>query len=418
MSARDCYQMNVPVKIIGVSHRTADISTRVAFESRVCDFLEFINSIRNFPLEHLTVSTCNRTEIVFSSPEIEELFNQIDLSQFFNLEAGVYVENGLEAVKHFYRVCSGVDSLVLGEAEILGQVKNAYRESIQNNSLGPVLHKMLQEAFRVAKKIRSNTGLGKGSLSVASLAVMQAMRIFGTLDDRKALIIGAGSTGALVSRILSQKNIKELYIANRTYEKAQEVAKDLNAIAVPLEKSEELIGAVDIVVVAINPRSQTPIVNNEILRKQISTNDFTPRCFLDLSVPRMVDAKVDSFEFIYSFCMDDFNPLIDENLLLRQKEAVRASFIVSNEVSDFANWHGLRHEASLISRVGDGLLGDRDLFERMKLSEAEFRILVKRALHFLYQSLRIGGRSGTTPETNREIIVQEEILEFLRVNSK
>lgn len=243
--------MSLPIKIIGVSHKTAEIGSREIFDSRVLKFKEFLDKRFGSEIEFSNISTCNRSEIILAGHLLKGSLSSEEILLFFKEVKGIYIKDDKDAIKHFFSVCSGLDSLVLGEAQIFGQVKMAYKESAGEGSVGPILHRLFQESFRVAKKLRSNTSIGRGSLSIASLAVMQATRIFGSLKDRKALVVGAGVTGALVSRILKQHEVDKLFICNRTYQKSLDLCNEIDAIPLPFDKFTSLIGLVDIIVIAI-----------------------------------------------------------------------------------------------------------------------------------------------------------------------
>lgn len=404
--------MHLQLKVIGISHKTACMGQRELFDLELDKFINNLEaSLVCGSVEYVKFSTCNRSEVILGS--LDESVDLDNLIPEVLKQQGSYLLDHLVAVRHFFKLCAGLESLVLGEAQILGQVKEAYRLAISANTVGAVLHKLFQESFRVAKKLRSETNIGRGSLSVASIAVAQAERIYGDLKDRKALIVGAGETGTLASKILRQHNIKELFICNRTFSKSEKLSSEVGGIPVPLSNYRSILGLVDIVVLAIKLDKPNILIDKQILLSIGERLEYSPFCILDLSVPRVVDKDIEELDDFFSYSVDDLQPLVEENLKVRQLEASRADSIIDIEIENIFAWFSNRTEAIVISDIGKSILQDERLYNFMQLPSSEYRHAINKSLNHFFKKIR--SSQGFKLKSNRDAI-KNQIIEYLRLH--
>jgi glutamyl-tRNA reductase len=324
--------------ILGLNHKTAPVALRekVAFsEDRLAAALRTLRQ-ENGVAEVVILSTCNRTELYWSGNA-----SPADISQWLerhhgnnsNLTASLYVHQERLAVEHAFSVASGLDSMVLGEAQILGQLKDAYRIAQQTGSTGPSLNKLFQAAFSAAKRVRSETQIGANAVSLASASVSLARRIYADLSAHSALMIGAGEMIGLTARHFASAGVKRMVIANRTLSRAQTIAADIKGYAVDLSALGKELAEADIVVSCT--ASTVPIVTVAAAAAAVRARRHRPILMVDLAVPRDIDPAVTALGDVYLFSIDDLQQLIDENRQLREVAAVDARTLLEEEVARF-----------------------------------------------------------------------------------
>jgi glutamyl-tRNA reductase len=250
------------------------------------------------------------------------------------LEPLLYVKDGAEAVQHAFRVASSLDSMVLGEPQILGQVKDAFALAQACRSIGPVLHSLMSQAFAVAKRVRSDTEVGRHAVSVSFAAVELARRIFDGLDGRSVLLVGAGEMGELAARHFQDHGTLPVYVANRTASRAQELARELAGTAVPFEELFSVMAQVDIVITST--AAPEPIVTSADVAGALHGRRGRPLFFIDIAVPRNVEPAVNDLDNVFVYDVDALRSVVDANLRERQREAQRAETLVEREVAKFA----------------------------------------------------------------------------------
>ncbi|HUY83274.1 MAG TPA: glutamyl-tRNA reductase, partial [Steroidobacteraceae bacterium] len=286
--------------------------------------------------EIVIVSTCNRTELYWAGAvESAELTDWLTRHHAPNLNfvPSLYLHQDREAVEHAFSVASGLDSMVLGEAQILGQLKEAYRIAQQAGSTGPHLNKLFQAAFATAKRVRTETQIGANAVSVASAAVALARRVYADLGARHALLIGAGEMIGLTARHIASQGVRHLVIANRSLARAQALAAEVRAYAVGLDAlNNELIEA-DIVISCT--ASSTPLITKSMAAAALRARKRRPIFMVDLAVPRDVEPQVAELEDVYLFTIDDLRQLVDENLQQREIAAQGAKLLVAEETARF-----------------------------------------------------------------------------------
>jgi glutamyl-tRNA reductase len=324
--------------ILGLNHKTAPVALRekVAFsEDRLAAALRTLKQ-ESGVAEAVILSTCNRTELYWSGNATPQ-----DMSQWLerhhgnnlNLSASLYVHQERLAVEHAFSVASGLDSMVLGEAQILGQLKEAYRVAQESGSTGPWLNKLFQAAFSAAKRVRSETQIGANAVSLASASVSLARRIFADLGAHSALMIGAGEMIALTARHFASAGVKRMVIANRTLARAQIIAADIKGYAVDLSALDKELAQADIVVSCT--ASTASIVTSAAAAAAVRTRRHRPILMVDLAVPRDIDPEVASLDDVYLFSIDDLQQLIDENRQRRELAAGDARTLLDEEVARF-----------------------------------------------------------------------------------
>lgn len=331
------------ILVFGVNHRTAPIEVReqVALDAEQLPAALAGALETGGTREAVILSTCNRTEFYLSGDDLSEATMADWLVRFKSLDAATvsghfYTLEDEHAVRHALRVACGLDSMVLGEPQILGQLKQAYQSSVTGNAVGKTLGKLMQYAFSVAKKVRTETAIGQTPVSVAYAAVRLAKQIHGDLKSKTALLIGAGDTIGLVAAHLQGQGIRRLIIANRTQARAEELAREVNASVVPFTELAQHLPAADIVVTST--ASRVPIITREAVQTAAKARRFAPMFFVDLAVPRDVEASVGKLDDVYLYTVDDLNNVITENLELRAAAAAQAEDIVTQHAQGFLGW--------------------------------------------------------------------------------
>jgi glutamyl-tRNA reductase len=325
-------------KILGINHKTAPVALRekVAFgEDRLISALRALRQ-EDGVAEVVILSTCNRTEVYWSGAASgEELSRWLERHHGNDLDLAPSLYNHQEsgAVEHAFSVASGLDSMVLGEAQILGQLKDAYRVAQETGSTGPVLNKLFQAAFSAAKRVRSETRIGANAVSLASATVSLARRVYSDLSDHSALLIGAGEMNALTARHFMSAGVKRMVIANRTLERAQALAAEINADAVGLTDLDKELAQADIVISCT--ASPTPLVTKRAVEAAIRARRRRPIFMVDMAVPRDIETEVADLEDVYLFSIDDLQQLVNANMQQREAAAGGARQVIAEEVNRF-----------------------------------------------------------------------------------
>jgi glutamyl-tRNA reductase len=324
--------------ILGINHKTAPVSLRekVAFtEDTLVGALLALR--REFGVaEAVILSTCNRTEVYWSgSASGAELSHWLERHHGDNLDLrqSLYIHQESRAVEHAFSVASGLDSMVLGEVQILGQLKDAYRIAQESGSTGPTLNKLFQAAFSAAKRVRSETRIGANAVSLASATVSLARRVYADLSAHSALLIGAGDMNSLTARHFKTAGIKRMVIANRTLRRAQLLASELDAHAVGLTELDKELAEADIVISCT--ASPAPIISKQAVETAIHTRRRHPIFMVDMAVPRDIEPDVAELEDVYLFSIDDLQQLVHENMQQRELAAAGARLLITEEVTRF-----------------------------------------------------------------------------------
>jgi len=324
--------------ILGINHKTAPVALRekVAFsEERLLAALRTLR-LEVGVAEAVILSTCNRTEVYWAgSASGAELSRWLERHHGHDLDlaSSLYVQQEQRAVEHAFTVASGLDSMVLGEAQILGQFKDAYRVAQEAGSTGPALNKLFQAAFSAAKRVRSQTRIGENAVSLASAIVSLARRVYSDLSAHTALMVGAGEMNALAARHFMSAGVKRMVIANRTLARAQSLAAELKADAAGLDDLERELAQADIVISCT--ASLVPLITKNAVEVAIRARRRRPIFMVDLAVPRDIEPAVADLEDVYLFSIDDLQQLIDENRQQREVAAGGARLLIDEEVARF-----------------------------------------------------------------------------------
>lgn len=293
--------------------------------------------------EALYLSTCNRFELITRTgseqavPQIKAfLVSQVNIAPE-ELEKVIYVHRDGDAVKHIFRVASSLDSMVMGEPQILGQVKDAYRQSVAAKSTGIILNKVLHAAFRTAKRVRTETAIASNAVSVSFAAVELAKKIFSELRGKTVLLIGAGEMSELAARHLVSNGTGKVLIANRTFERAERVAKELHGTAVRMESLDDALGEADIIISSTGASGY--VLNEAMISHALKRRRNRLLFIIDIAVPRDVDPTVGSIDNVFLYNIDDLQGIVDNNIKGRMAEALKAEEIVSEEVVNFFDWY-------------------------------------------------------------------------------
>jgi glutamyl-tRNA reductase len=340
--------------VVGINHRTApvDVRERVVFEpARVPDALRELASLP--PVEEaVIVSTCNRTEIycVTQAGNAElgdwlQRYHQLGSS----IHHCLYHLDDMKAVTHAFSVASGLDSMVLGEPQILGQLKDAYRTAQDTGTTGPVLNRLFQAAFSVAKRVRTETQIGANAVSVASAAVAMAKNVFANLENRTALMVGAGETIALAARHLHADGLRRMIVANRSIDRARELAAEFQGFAIGLDEIPVHLKEADIVVAST--ASPNAIITREMAVQALRARKRRPMFMVDIAVPRDIEPEVAELEDVYLFTVDDLQSVVNENMENRRQAAREADKMIASEVDRFELQLRTRGAAPTIRRL-------------------------------------------------------------------
>jgi glutamyl-tRNA reductase len=330
--------------LVGVSHRTApvELRERLDFSTRGVD--RALRVLTNSAgLEATIVSTCNRVELYVGCDQPDAARAAIEqfLADFHGvareqLVPHLYVKTGQDVVTHLFRVASGLDSLVMGEPQVLGQVKDAFSVASQLGCTGPLLNKLFHSAFAAGKRVRSETALSAGAVSVSYAAVALAKKIFGILKDRTVLVLGAGEMGKLTAIHMQSQGIARLLITSRTAAHAALLAQSIGGDAIPWESMNGALGEADILITATG--ASTPIISRAQISQIMKARRQRPLFIIDIAVPRDVESDAGELEQVFLYNIDDLQAVVQENITKRGTEASEAEQIVWQEVARFTAW--------------------------------------------------------------------------------
>jgi glutamyl-tRNA reductase len=374
--------------VAGLSHRNAPVELREQLavdEDKLRELLRDV-AATGVVREALILSTCNRVEVYAIADVPDEArtatFRQLCRHRGVepaSVETVLYTHADGEAVRHAFRVASSLDSMMIGEPQILGQVKNAFALAQSCETVGPALHTLFTQAFTVAKKVRTETEIARHAVSVSFAAVELAKKIFAGLDGKAVLLVGAGKMSELAARHLIEQGAFPLYVANRTWARAQELARALAGTAVPFDELATALATVDIVITSTG--APEPVIRREFVQPLVHSRRGRPLFFIDIAVPRDVEDSVNTLDGVYCYDVDDLKQVVDANIRERLREAHRAEALVEREVAKF------------LARLGDvevipTIVSLRERLEIIRSGE------VKRTLARL---------PGATPETREAI---------------
>ena len=333
------------IGLVGLNHKTAPLAVRERLFAGCREQENLLGGLKAIDgvLEILHLSTCNRVELVASLEDAPRALDELEsfLARYGGLtdeeaKTCLYTYRDREAIRHLFRVTSSLDSLVMGEAQILGQVKDAYRQALAQNATGVVLNRLLHRAFRAAKRVRTETGIAANPVSVSFAAVELAKKIFGTLAGRKILIIGAGEMAELTCTHLVGNGAEDITVVNRSPAQARLLAEKFHGAARGLGELDEVLCDVDIVI--SSPGAPTYVVTGEMVRRCLRKRKNRLLFLVDIAVPRDIDPAADDVENVYLYNIDHLQNIVDENIKNRRREALKAEAIIEEEAANYVSW--------------------------------------------------------------------------------
>ncbi|MCO4744643.1 MAG: glutamyl-tRNA reductase [Proteobacteria bacterium] len=397
---------------VGLSHLTAPVEVRERLAVDPAGVRRTLNNLvsTGVSTEALLISTCNRVELYTVPGRGGEVGVAEFLASFRGpkgeaLDNYLYWHRGRDAVHHLFRVSSALDSMVLGEPQILGQVKSAVRQAQEVNALGRVLNRLAQRSLAVGKRVRTETALGQHRVGIGNAGVDLATQIFGDLGGRRAMLLGVGEMGRQVANALQSAGLRELVVCNRTLERAQELAEAQGGTAIEWSRMADYLGRVDIVIAATG--AAEPVLVAEDVRRALKARSYRPLLLVDLSVPRNIDPGVDDLEDAYLFNVDDLRSVQSRGMALRQDAALDARKLVSTEADRFMTSLA---ELDVAARIG-GVVRHAEVLRIAEMARSQrlvssldgsqqealdqmTRALVKKVLHNPLQNLRRAAREG------------------------
>jgi glutamyl-tRNA reductase len=368
---------NIPgFAVIGINHKTADVAIRekVSMTEKEKAYITAALFKKWYIEGCLLLSTCNRSEIYlykhniqFITDEIKLWLNSYKKTKFYVNDKTTYTYFGWESVEHFIHVISGLDSQIVGEPQITNQVKEAYKNACKHGSANIFINKLFDFSLNVEKRIRRDTFLNDGAVSVSFAAVELAKKIYSNFDDKNILLIGSGETAELAAKHFMQKGAGSLYVTSRTFKHAKSLAKRINGNTIILEEMENKLFNIDIVLSATH--SQKYIISAEMMKRVSNKRNFRPLFLIDLAIPRDIDPEVRKLNGIFLYNMDDLEDIASRNLKTRCAEIPKAQKIIADHLSGFKSWYNQRCTATVIYEL-------KQYFESVR--EKEFNRLKNR----------------------------------------
>ncbi|MBI5187701.1 MAG: glutamyl-tRNA reductase [Nitrospirae bacterium] len=359
------------VLIVGLNHKTADIDIREKLSFNGLKLEDGMIKFKGLPEveEAMILSTCNRVELYANVSDAEKASMSIKgfLSRFHNIDMAVldnvlYIYDDVAAIRHVFRVASSLDSMVVGEPQILGQLKEAFEFALEKKTTGLLLNKLMKKAISVAKRVRTETRIAENAVSISFAAVELARKIFTDLSEKSFMLLGAGEMAELAARHLMNNGVKEVIVANRTYERACELANEFNGRPVKFDEFPQEMVHTDIVICSTGaPRY---VLMKDQMQKVMKERKQKPVFIIDISVPRNIDPKINQLENVYLYDIDDLQGIVDANMLERHKEAEKAERIIEEEVETFLKWQSSLDSVPTIVAL-------RDKAEEIKKEELE-----------------------------------------------
>jgi len=331
--------------VIGLNHKTADVDLREKLAFNGPKLEEGIRQIRALPeiRETIIISTCNRVEIYLTVKDVAKAFEAVKdfFVRFFeirkeSLDNALYLYDDMEAVRHIFRVSSSLDSMVVGEPQILGQLKDAFEFALERKTTGVLLNRLLKKSISVAKRIRTETKIAENAVSISFAAVELARKIFDDLPEKSFMLLGAGEMAELAAKHMMNNGVKNIVIANRTYETGCNLAKEFNGRAIKFDEYLDELAHMDILICSTG--AQKYVLMKDQMQKVMKERKNRPVFLIDISVPRNIDPEINDLDNVYLYDVDDLKGVVDTNILERQKEAKKAEEIIEEEIETFQRW--------------------------------------------------------------------------------
>jgi glutamyl-tRNA reductase len=344
--------MTVALVCLGLSHKTAPLAVRERMALPKEEQLAVLQRLGTAPTEALFVSTCNRVELYrvgAGEDVVEALRAELTLLGGPEVLPHTYLLQGEEALRHLFRVASSLDSMVVGEPQILGQVKEAFEFAQTVGAARAELARVFGAAFAAAKRVRTETDLGRAAVSMASAAVQLASKVFGGLEGKTVLLVGAGEMSELAGRHLASAGAGHLLVTNRTEERAEALAAVLGGVPLPFDALGSALLQADVVV--CTTASPSPIISRDLVASTLKARRHRPLFLVDLAVPRDVDAEVNSLDNVYAYDVDDIQKVLEENTALRSEAAARAEALIAEDVARFLRERAIREGLPVLAQL-------------------------------------------------------------------
>jgi glutamyl-tRNA reductase len=331
--------------VIGLNHKTADVDVREKLAFNGAKLEEGLFKIRELPgvTEAIVLSTCNRVEIYANAKDPDKAYETIKkfLSEFHELdsaalERSLYLYKDRDAVKHVFRVASSLDSMVVGEPQILGQLKDAFEFALEKKSTAILLNRLMKKTISVAKRVRTETKIAENAVSISFSAVELARKIFTDFSEKSFMLLGAGEMAELAAKHMMSFGVKSVTVANRTYERGCDLAREFNGQAIKFEDFLKEMVHSDIVICSTGAPSY--VLHKEEMQRVMKERRQKPVFIIDISVPRNVDPGINDLDNVYLYDVDDLHGVVDTNIMERQKEAKKAEEIIEEEIDSFEKW--------------------------------------------------------------------------------
>ena len=375
------------IVLVGLNHRTApvEVRERVSFTAEQARRASEELRSKGILEETLVLSTCNRSEVYGVPPEtsrecapgLSSFLSEFHSVRMDVLNGSLYHHYDGEAVRHLFRVAAGLDSMMLGEAEILGQVREAYRVAHEQGATGPVLNRLFQGALEVGKRVRSETELGTRPMSVASAGVKLAERIFGKLGERSALVLGAGTISEQVIAQFRDRGIARLYVMNRSLEHAESLAKQYGAEVLPWGEWERALSMPDVIVSSVS--AEEAVVRREIAEQAMEKRANRALFFMDLGLPRNIDPGIGKLYNVYLYNVDDLSEIVAQNRHARENEIPKADGIVEEQVGRFLSWQASVELIGLVNELRARMREERAKFIHARVESIQHLTQADRA---------------------------------------
>lgn len=352
------------IGLIGISHKTSPIEIREQFSVSKDEIIPFSELLQNeTDISDLVIlSTCNRTEIYFSQDKYDfHLASKLvykTLKQFKGIQNkywhSFYSYANSDAIRHLFEVASGIDSMVIGEDQIIGQIKEAYVFCTKAAMTDAILMRLFQKSFEASKRVRTETKIKMGTTSISSAAVQKCSNLFENLSDKRVLLIGAGETGSLVLQSLNKNGARKITVTNRTDEKAQKLANWHKCTVLPFDQMRKHLYLYDIIIVATG--STVPLVTREMIEESLEERNNNSQVFIDISVPRNIEENVEKMEAIQLFTIDDLQEIVNTNMEKRKSSICSANPIIDESVDEFCEWLASRSLRPAIKAITYNML--------------------------------------------------------------
>lgn len=396
------------IVVVGLSHKTAPVEIREKVTFPADKMPAFLSDLTNRKgvSEGVILSTCNRVEVIAITSHIQEGIEE--LKSFIAESNGIsrdildnhlYSHTSEEGIKHAFRVASSLDSMVVGEPQILGQMKDAYQNALEHNVTGIILNKLFRKAFSVAKRVRTETSIASSAVSISYAAVELAKKIFGDLSEKRVLLIGAGEMCELAAKHFVNSGIKEILVTNRTHSRAEKLAAEVGGKALLFENIDLDLDEVDIILSSTG--SPVHIISAAQVKKALKKRRNSPMFFIDIAVPRDIDPEINNLDNAYLYDIDNLQGVVESNIKERAKEATAAEEIIGTEIGQFHKWLrtlditptiiSLREKLEGIRRQEvDKLLGNLEELsdKQKKVIESATNAMINKVLHLPISNLK------------------------------